>query len=491
MSCTKVTSCAIPACITELVVGTLPDALSETVFVSFRNLATDKVKWVEATTDEDGLLTVDLESVSTFLSVNNPYELMVHNVAGGSCPDYNIKFTLPDGGEVEVDRLQLNFVKSNLEIESFTVSVRAIECCDESGESTVQYVPLSRTLTINGVTFDLSENRSWQVLADTVDWGNIQGTITDQTDLISLLSGYATTSDLNQEIQGRQTGDTNTLASANAYADSLVTTIFRPVGSYDASTGVWPSVGSGAGGAIRRGDVYNVTVAGNIGSEHFDVGDSFYANTNNPGQTDANWSRFESNTQQATESNRGTAKIAGQAEVENPATNNDTDIVTPKKLWFGIAKLLTENSFASAVRSTVLTGLSLLTNAAIDASDTVLSALGKLQAQITALTSGKADLNLTIVTESTTTRLLSASDNGKAIIYTNAAGCTVTLPDTLAAGFNCLHIQRGAAQVTFAGSGSMTVVNADSHTKTAKLNAPVCTLVIAANITNLNGYTGV
>jgi hypothetical protein len=48
-------------------------------------------------------------------------------------------------------------------------------------------------------------------------------------------------------------------------------------------------------------------------------------------------------------------------------------------------------SFASEVRSTVLSGLSLATNAAITALDTVLISLGKLQAQITSLGSGKQD----------------------------------------------------------------------------------------------------
>ncbi len=44
----------------------------------------------------------------------------------------------------------------------------------------------------------------------------------------------------------------------------------------------------------------------------------------------------------------------------------------------------TWQDFATAVRATVLTGLSTATNAIITAADTVLSALGKLQAQITA-----------------------------------------------------------------------------------------------------------
>jgi hypothetical protein len=45
----------------------------------------------------------------------------------------------------------------------------------------------------------------------------------------------------------------------------------------------------------------------------------------------------------------------------------------------------TISDFAATVRATVLTGLSLATNAVISATDTVLSALGKLQAQITGL----------------------------------------------------------------------------------------------------------
>ena len=50
------------------------------------------------------------------------------------------------------------------------------------------YVPTSRTLTINGVTFDLSANRSWTVTASGVTWGSITGTLTAQTDLTSYLS---------------------------------------------------------------------------------------------------------------------------------------------------------------------------------------------------------------------------------------------------------------------------------------------------------------
>lgn len=49
------------------------------------------------------------------------------------------------------------------------------------------FVPTSRELTINGVTYDLSANRSWTISGAT--WGSITGTISSQTDLINFLDG--------------------------------------------------------------------------------------------------------------------------------------------------------------------------------------------------------------------------------------------------------------------------------------------------------------
>jgi hypothetical protein len=50
------------------------------------------------------------------------------------------------------------------------------------------YVPTSRTLTINGVTYDLTADRSWTVTASGATWGSITGTLTAQTDLTLYLS---------------------------------------------------------------------------------------------------------------------------------------------------------------------------------------------------------------------------------------------------------------------------------------------------------------
>lgn len=59
------------------------------------------------------------------------------------------------------------------------------------------------------------------------------------------------------------------------------------------------------------------------------------------------------------------------------------------------------------------------------------------------------------VSETTTSRTLSDSDNGKVIVCTNAATITVTIPSTLTAGFSCKLVQGGAGIVgAVAGAGT-------------------------------------
>jgi len=46
----------------------------------------------------------------------------------------------------------------------------------------------ARTLTINGTTYDLSANRSWTIAGTSAVWGNITGTLSNQTDLQNALN---------------------------------------------------------------------------------------------------------------------------------------------------------------------------------------------------------------------------------------------------------------------------------------------------------------
>lgn len=126
------------------------------------------------------------------------------------------------------------------------------------------------------------------------------------------------------------------------YVDGLVDLTFKPAGNWDASGNTFPTTGTGSGGSVQAGDVYKVSVAGTpSGFETLDVGDSFYAIIDSPGQTASNWAKFETNTQQATESARGTLAVGTQAEIEDNTSTNDIDAVTPKKFWQGWAKIKT------------------------------------------------------------------------------------------------------------------------------------------------------
>lgn len=59
--------------------------------------------------------------------------------------------------------------------------------------------------------------------------------------------------------------------------------------------------------------------------------------------------------------------------------------------------------------------------------------------------------------EAGTARTLEVSDNGKTIVCTNAAGCTITVPATLFAGFSCSFVQdTGAGAVTLAAGSGVT-----------------------------------
>lgn len=91
-----------------------------------------------------------------------------------------------------------------------------------------------------------------------------------------------------------------------------------------------------------------------------------------------------------------------------------------------------------------------------------------------------------IVNESTTTRTLTAADNGKTIRCTHASGCTVTVP-TAFSGFSCTVV-RGNGAVTLVGSG--TTLNGDSLVMNALYTAVAISPTEAANTFDIMGVTG-
>jgi hypothetical protein len=87
-----------------------------------------------------------------------------------------------------------------------------------------------------------------------------------------------------------------TVQAAKNYADNLVVGLLNDRGTYDASTNAYPSTGgSGTSGAILKGNVWSISVAGTLAGIAVNVGDWLRALTNTPGQTAANWGILEGN----------------------------------------------------------------------------------------------------------------------------------------------------------------------------------------------------
>lgn len=85
--------------------------------------------------------------------------------------------------------------------------------------------------------------------------------------------------------------------AAKAYADGLVVGLWDDRGSFDASGGSYPSSGgSGTAGAIKKGDVWTISVAGTLPTAQVvEVGDVVRALVDTPGNTQANWAITQNN----------------------------------------------------------------------------------------------------------------------------------------------------------------------------------------------------
>jgi hypothetical protein len=84
--------------------------------------------------------------------------------------------------------------------------------------------------------------------------------------------------------------------NAKSYADTLVVGLLDDRGNYDASVDLFPSSGgSGTAGAIKKGDLWTVSVSGTLGGVDVSIGDAIRALSDTPGQTSANWNITENN----------------------------------------------------------------------------------------------------------------------------------------------------------------------------------------------------
>ena len=119
------------------------------------------------------------------------------------------------------------------------------------------------------------------------------------------------------------------------------------------------------------------------------------------------------------------------------------------------------------------------------------------QVSVTNLTSGKTVAATGyqlesggIITESGTTRTLSATDNGKVIYCTSGSAVTINCAAGLGAGFNVTIIQGGAGKVTVAANGQ-TLVSYSSLFSTMGQYAVISLVCPVANTFVASGNLGV
>lgn len=94
-----------------------------------------------------------------------------------------------------------------------------------------------------------------------------------------------------------------------------------------------------------------------------------------------------------------------------------------------------------------------------------------------------------VIEDTTTSRTLSASDNGKVIYFTNSAPITVTTAGGLSVGFTCVLIQGGVSQITVAQGESTTLAGYGNLFKSAGRYAAMTILSPSANTFILMGQT--
>lgn len=170
----------------------------------------------------------------------------------------------------------INYVVGQLEIGGVPVSMTA-------------FVPTTRT--VNGHA--LSTN----VVITPTDLGLVIGTNVQafDADLSAIAALVGTSGLLKKTAANTWSLDTSTYAT-QAYADALVVGLLDDRGNFSASGNVFPSSGgSGSAGAILKGDLWTISVAGTLGGHPVTVGDVIRALADTPGQTDSNWAISENN----------------------------------------------------------------------------------------------------------------------------------------------------------------------------------------------------
>ena len=228
---------------------------------------------------------------------------------------------------------------------------------------------------------------------------NVIGSAVAGIDKTSLgLGNVDNTSDANKPVSAAQAAADNLiLTQANAYTDANAIGMWNDRGNYDASSNQFPSTGgTGAAGAIEKGNIWTISVAGTLGGTAVVPKQSVRALVDNPGQTPSNWAINTADfaiTQTITNGVTGQAPSADAVFDALQLKQNAIPLGTGVQYFKGDLSL---GTFATDVRTTQLGG-AIGASSPITSTDTVLTALWKAQAQINTLDAEVAAVDKTSI----------------------------------------------------------------------------------------------
>jgi hypothetical protein len=255
------------------------------------------------------------------------------------------------------------------------------------------------------------------------------------------------------------------LAEAKAYAEGLVVGLWDDRGNYDASGDVFPSIGgSGAAGAILKGDIWTVLVAGELNGIEVEPGDTVRALIDSPGQTGSNWAIAENNLGYVPENsaNKSSDVNADQASTTKYAT---------VKAIYDWAVALFQTLANKATDFSVINDTKYPTTEAVDENFSY------------------RNLTINNQTDSYTAVLADAKD--KLIELDKATALNFTVPPNGDVAFPIGAIliieQTGVGQVTVVAGSGVTINSADSYLKLRVKNSSAYLLKKATNTWSLVG----
>lgn len=258
------------------------------------------------------------------LFVNNALSALAGAIASGATTcavqaGHGVRFPTPTGGDYFLLTLfqLVGAVESNHEIVKVTarsVDTLTIVRAQESTTARAWGVgdQISHRGTAGSLT-NMAQLASPATFAQAVSMPTAApGTNTTQGATTAFVGAAISAAPVNT---AQAAADTAALNSAKAYADGLVVGLWDDRGNYDASVNTFPAAGgSGAAGAVLKGDIWTISVAGTLGTVAVAAKQTVRAIVDAPAQVAASWALGLANTSL---DDSITAGITGRAPSQN------------------------------------------------------------------------------------------------------------------------------------------------------------------------------